>query len=173
MNHARTHSETESEDNIFISVFDAEDVSSLEDASDADPKAELTTHNATRSVYHEAIIDALANSTNLDIQIDSFALGDSTTGTANLSDTQVLGNELFRTSTVDLDANGQTLNARIFIDAAEANGLNLNEAALISERQTDEIGINRFILDDPGGLLDPKSRNETITVTVEITQSDA
>jgi hypothetical protein len=124
-------------------------------------------------VYHEAIIDALANSTSLDIKIDSFALGDSTTDTANLSDTQVLGNEVFRTSTVDLDATGQTLKARAFIDAAEANGLNLNEGSLISERQSDEIGVNRFLLDDPGGLLDPKSRNETVTVTVEITQSDA
>jgi hypothetical protein len=173
MTHAKKHAETEAEDNISISVYNAEDVASLEDASDADPKAEMTTHNTTRSVYHQEIIDALANSTDLDIKIDSFALGDSTTDTASLGDTQVLGNELFRTSTVDLDANGQTLDARVFIDAVEANGVNLNEAALISERQSNEVGINRFLLDDPGGLLDPKSRNETVTVTINLTQSDA
>jgi hypothetical protein len=165
--------ESSAEDNVTISVYDAADVSTLEDTADAEPKAEVSTHNTTRSVYHEAVIDALANSTSLDIKIDSLVLGDSTTDTANLSDSQVLGNELFRTSTVDLDANGQTLVARIFIDAAEANSLSLSEAALVSERPSSEIGINRFLLDDPGGLLDPKSRNETVTITIEITQSDA
>lgn len=175
MSHCTNNIESAVEENVTIAVYDADVVSSLAETetTDTSPKAELSIHNTTRSAYHEAIIDALGGSTSLDITVDALALGDSTVDTANLGTFQPLGNEQFRTTTVDLDTAGQTLDARIFIDAVEANGLRLDEAALIAERPSGELPINRFLLDDPGGLLDPKSRNETVTITIEITQSDA
>jgi hypothetical protein len=175
MTHCNHTIESATEENVTITVYDAADVSSLEEThtTDAAPKQQHLIHNTTRSAYHETIIDALGGSTSLDIKADAVALGDSTTDTANLGTFQALGNELFRSSTVDLDTAGQTLTARLFIDATEANGLTLDEAALIAERPSGELPINRFLLEDPSGLLDPKSRSETVTIDIEITQSDA
>jgi hypothetical protein len=166
-------SETEAEDNVTIRVFDAEAAPTMEAARDATPKKEVTLHNTTRDAYHEQVIEGLAGNVSIDVRIDAFALGDSTTGTANLGRTQPLGNELFRSSTVDLDANGQTLSAQSFVDASEANTLTLKEFALVAERPSGNLPINRFILNDPGNLLAPKSRNETVTISVQITQTDA
>jgi hypothetical protein len=80
---------------------------------------------------------------------------------------------LFRSTTVDTDANGQTLSAQSFIGAAEGNGNSFDEFALVAERPSGPLPINRFILNDPGNLLDPKTRNETVTIDVELTQTDA
>jgi hypothetical protein len=165
--------ETTAEDNVTIRVFDSEAAPTMEAARDATPQKEVTLHNTTRDAYHEQVIEGLAGDVSIDVRIDAFALGDSTTGTANLGPNQPLGNELFRSTTVDLDANGQTLSAQAFVGAAEGNGNNFDEFALIAERPSGDLPINRFILSDPGNLLAPKTRNETVTIDVELTQTDA
>jgi hypothetical protein len=160
------------EDNIRIRVFDASDVMSPEDVSDADPEREYSTHNVTRDVYHEAVVGEL-DGVNADIEIDAFALGDSDVATATLNDTAPLGNETFRTISIDTSTSGQTFRCSVFIDSTEAND-SFEEGALIAERPQGDIGINRFLIDDidPGGLLKPKSAGETVTIDIEISQTD-
>lgn len=160
------------EDNIRIRVFDASDVATPEDADDADPKCEYATHNVTRDVYHRAVIGELSGE-NADIEVDAFALGDSAVATSTLADTAALGNETFRTISIDTDTAGRTFRCSVFIDSTEANG-SFEEAALIAERPQGDIGINRFLIDDidPGGLLKPKSAGETVSIDIEITQDD-
>jgi hypothetical protein len=124
-------------------------------------------------VYHEEIVAAL-DGTSPDLTVDALALGDSTDDTTNIPDRDPLGNELFRTSITDSFTDGQTFSASIFLDSTEANSLSLSEGALVAEQGGGiDLPVNRFLLDDPSGLLDPKSQNETVTVDIEITQEDA
>jgi hypothetical protein len=102
------------------------------------------------------------------------ALGDATVSTSDLSSSAALGNELFRTSLTDSFTDAQTFSASVFLDSTEANGDNFEEAALVSEQSNgQDLPINRFLISDPGGLLSPKSPNETVTIDIEITQQDA
>jgi len=168
------HDETpQTTDNITIRVYDADDVSTAAEASTADPKRTYETHNATRAAYHEEVIAGLAGDVGPDIEVDALALGDSTAPTADLNAMELLGNEVFRAPVTDRAPSGQTLNVTLFIDATEANGLTFEEAALVAERGIGDLPINRFLIDDPGGLLNPKSRDETVTINIEITQQDA
>jgi hypothetical protein len=112
------------------------------------------------------------NGVNADIEVDALALGDSTADVSTLADTAILGNETFRTTTVDTSTSGQTFRVSVFIDSTEANDT-FEELALVAERSQDDLGINRALIDDPGGLLSPKSQGETVTVDIEITQNDA
>jgi len=169
--HTRDHPQTE--DNITIRVFDAADAPTAAAAATAEPKEEYRTHNATRTAYHSEVIAGLAGEAGPDIEVDVLALGDSTAATADLGDDQPLGNEVYRDAVTDRAASGQTLNVTLFIDATEANGLAFEEAALVAETPTGDLPINRFLIDDPGGLLSPKSRNETVTINIEIQQQDA
>jgi hypothetical protein len=61
----------------------------------------------------------------------------------------------------------------VFIDSTEGNSQTFTEAALVSEQSNNDLPINRFELDDPGGLLSPKSADETVTIDIEIRQEDA
>lgn len=161
--------QSHTEDNVRIRVFDADEVQTPSDAVNADPKRDFSTHNTTRPSYHEAVVSEL-NGINTDIEVDAFALGDSTADTIQKGD--ILENELFRTSTVDTSVRGQTFRCSVFIDSTEAIG-SFSEAALVAERVKGDIGINRFLIGSPGGLLSPKSAGETVTVDIEILQSDA
>jgi hypothetical protein len=162
-------------DNISVRVFDAADAPTVAAATaeDIEPKETFETHNTTRDEYHETIIDGL-NGTTPDLTVDALALGDSTAATTDIAAGSPLGNELFRTSPTDTIDNGQTFVATIFLDSTEANGNNFEEAALIAEQSNgDDLSINRFLIDDPGDLLSPKTSNETATIDIEITQQDA
>jgi hypothetical protein len=165
---------TETVDNISIRVFDAADAPTPAAAAESTPKEQYQTHNTTRGTYHEAIVEAL-NGTTPDLTVDAFALGsNSTADTSTIASGSALGNELFRTTPTDTFTDGQTFVASIFLDSTEANGNSYEEGALIAEQSNgSDIPINRFLLSDPGGLLDPKSPNETVTIDIEITQQDA
>jgi len=168
------HDETpQTTDNITIRVYDAADAPTAAAAAAATPRREYRTHNATRAAYHEEVIAGLAGDAGPDIEVDALALGDSTAPTADLGSMELLGNEVYRAAVTDRAPSGQTLNVTLFIDATEANGLTFEEAALVAERGTGDLPINRFLIDDPGGLLNPKSRDETVTINIEITQQDA
>jgi len=158
-------------DNIHIQVY-SDTVDSLAAARSVAPKREHRTHNATRAAYHEEIVGGLDGSIP-DITVDKLALGDSTAETTSLAKTAPLGNETLRVSTVDRFTDGQTFTASIFLDSTQGNGQSFEEAALIAERQGGDLPINRFLIDDPGGLLDPKSDDETVTIDIKITQEDA
>jgi hypothetical protein len=157
-------------DNIRIRVYDADDAPTPDAVGGADPKREYATHNVTRSRYHEAVIGEL-NGVNADIEVDALALGDSTADTSTLTDSTILGNETFRTTTIDTSTSGQTFRVSVFIDSTEANDT-FEELALVAERPQGDLGVNRALIDDPGGLLSPKSQGETVTIDIEITQTN-
>jgi hypothetical protein len=159
-------------DNILIEVHDAEDAPTHEDALNATPKREYRTHNTTRGEYHKEIVAALAGSAP-DLEVDALALGNSTKDTANVTTGAPLGNETFRTTTTDTFSDGQSFTAATFLDSTEGNGLRFREAALVSEQSNGDLSINRFLIDDSGGLLDPKTSRETVTIDIEIRQEDA
>jgi hypothetical protein len=160
----------QSEGHIRIRVYDAGEVSSYDESVTVSPEREYSTKNTTRSRYHEAIVGEL-NGVNADIEVDALALGDSTAATTTLADSAILGNETFRTTSVDKSTSGQTFRASIFIDSTEANDT-FEELALVAERPQGDLGINRALIDDPGGLLSPKSAGESVTIDIEISQSD-
>jgi hypothetical protein len=167
------HNESETVDNITIRVFDAAEAPTHAAAVESTPKEQYQTHNTTRGAYHEAIVEAL-NGTTPDLTVDAFALGDSTADTSTIASGSALGNELFRTTPTDTFTDRQTFVASIFLDSTEANGNSYEEAALIAEQSNgSDLPINRFLISDPGGLLDPKSPNETVTIDIELTQQDA
>jgi len=159
------------DDNIRIRVYDAAEAPSPTAAADAEPLREYRTHNVTRAAYHEAVVGNLAGSSS-DLTVDKLALGDSTTATGNLAKTAVLGNETFRTTVTDGFADGQEFVASTFIGSAEGNGKTYEEAALVAETGGGDTPVNRFLIDDPGGLLAPKTNSETVTIDITITQQD-
>lgn len=161
-------------DNIQIAVYDAAEAPTFQDTqgTDTTPKATYKTHNRTRNLYHEEIINAL-NGVSPDLTVDVLVLGSSTTATVDLADSAVLGTETFRTSTTDTFTNGQTFTASTFLDSTEGNGSTFEEAALVSEQSGGDLPINRFLIDDPGGLLSPKTNSETVTIDITLTQEDA
>jgi hypothetical protein len=158
-------------DNIRIVVYDQQDATTLAAAQAVEPKREYQTHNTTRDVYHEEVVGAL-NGVSPELTVDALALGDSDLATADVPAGDPLGNETFRTTVTDASVTGQTFTAAIFIDSTEANGQTFNEASLVSERPGGDLPINRFLIDDSGGLLDPKIPGETVTIDIEIRQED-
>jgi hypothetical protein len=167
----RSH-QAQTVDHIDIAVYDANEAPERDSAENAEPKATFSTQNTTRDAYHEEIVEALAGTTP-DLEVDALALGDSTADTANISAGAPLGNETFRTTTTDTFASGQTFTAATFIDSTEANGLNFEEASLVIEQSNNDLPLQRFLISDPGGLLSPKSADETVTIDIEIRQEDA
>jgi hypothetical protein len=159
-------------DNIRIAVYDEQDAPTLAATQAADSKREHQTHNVTRDEYHEEVVGAL-NGVSPELTIDVLALGDSTADTANINTGTPLGNETFRTTVTDTSVDGQTFIAATFLDSTEGNSQTFNEAALVSERPSGDLPINRFLIDDSGGLLDPKTSGETVTIDIEIRQEDA
>jgi len=162
---------TQTSENVIIQTFPP-GVASLQQARTASPTGVRRLSNTTRGAYHEAVIGEL-DGTAADIEIDALALGDSTTGTGGLGSSQPLGNETFRIAVTDTFTDGQSFTASIFIDSTQANGQTFEEAALVAERGSGDLPINRFLIDDPGGLLSPKSDDETVTIDIELTQEDA
>lgn len=170
MPHQTTQTRTKT--NVRVRSFDAETVASLAAARTATPKRTYRIANTTRTNYHETVVSAL-NGATVDITVDALALGDSTTGTGGLGLSQPLGNETFRIAVTDSFTDGQSFTASIFIDSTQGNGQTFEEAALVAERTSGDLPINRFLIDDPGGLLAPKSDDETVTIDIELTQEDA
>jgi hypothetical protein len=159
-------------DNIRIAVYDADDAPDAESAREAEPEQVYETHNTTREEFHTEIVQALSGTTP-DLTVDSLALGDSTLATADVAAGSPLGNELFRTSVTDTFTSGTTFTASTFIDSTQANGNSYEEAAIIGEQSGNDLSINRFLISDPSGLLDPKDNNSTVTIDVEVSVSDA
>ena len=63
----------------------------------------------------------------------------------------------------------------LLIGSDEAVGLNLKEAALVSEADpgnADDIAANRELLDDPDNRLDPKDSDHAVTVRIELSYFD-
>jgi hypothetical protein len=158
-------------DNIWIAVYDKQDAPTPAAAQTAAPKREHQIHNTTRDVYHEEIVKAL-NGVSPDLQVDALALGNSTLPTADLPDSDPLGNETFRTTITDTFTDGQTFTAATFLDSTEGNGQVFDEASLVIEQSNGDLPVNRFLISDPGGLLDPKTSGETVTIDIEIRQED-
>jgi len=164
---------TAQETNVTIRVYDAGDAPTAEAARQATPLREWRRHNTTRTAYHEAIVNALAGS-QADLEVDVLVLGDAATDTSDLARMEPVGNETFRTDVTDPRPSGQTFRATIFLDSTEANGQSYREAALVAEQADgSDLPINHVLIDDPGGLLDPKSASETVTIDIDITQQDA
>lgn len=163
---------TQTSDNIHIQIFDASDVASLDGARETDPEREYHTHNTTRDRYHQSIVDQL-NGVPVDLTIDALVLGDSTASTANIPDSDPLGNETLRISTTDSFVAGQQITISTFLDSTVGVGQTFEEAALVAEQSGGDIPINRFLISDPSDLLAPKSVNETVTIDIQLTQEDA
>jgi hypothetical protein len=169
----QNHEQPQTEDNILIQVYDAAEAPTHAATASATAKREYQTHNVTRDIYHVSVVSQL-NGTNTDLTADKLALGDSTADVSALGTRQALGNETFRTSITDGFRDGQTFTASTFLDSSEGNGQTFREAALVAESSSGtDTPINRFLVNDPGGLLDPKSSNETVTIDIEIRQEDA
>jgi len=162
---------TQTSENVIIRTF-PQGVASLQQARTASPTGVRRLSNTTRGAYHEAVGGGL-DGPSPDFEVDALALGDSTTGTGGLGSSQPLGNETFRIAVTDTFTDGQSFTASIFIDSTQANGQTFEEAALVAERGSGDLPINRFLIDDPGGLLSPKSDDETVTIDIELTQEDA
>jgi len=162
--------EASATDNIHIRVYSA-DVDSLTAARSAAPMREHRTHNIVRGAYHEELVAGL-NGTTPDITVDKLALGDSTADTSTLAATAPLGNETLRISPTDTFTDGQTFTTSIFLDSTQGNGQTFEEAALVAEQSGGDLPVNRFLIDDPGGLLAPKADDETVTIDIEITHED-
>jgi len=165
------HYTTQTSENVIIRTFPP-GVASLQQARTASPTGVRRLSNTTRGVYHEEVVGEL-NGSKSDLEVDALALGDSTAATGGLSPSQPLGNETLRVPVTDTFTAGQSFTASIFIDSTQGNGQTFEEAALIAERPSGDLPINRFLIDDPGGLLAPKSDDETVTVDIELTQEDA
>jgi len=162
--------EASTTDNIHIQLYPG-DIDSLAAARSAIPAREYQTHNTVRGAYHEELVAALDGQTP-DITVDKLALGDSTAGTSTLAASAPLGNETLRVSTTDTFTDGQTFTASIFLNSTQGNGQTFKEAALVAEQSGGDLPVNRFLIDDPGGLLAPKSDDETVTIDIEITHED-
>jgi hypothetical protein len=162
--------EARATDNIQIQVF-PDEVDSLAAARSSVPDREYQTHNTVRGGYHEELVAGL-NGATPDITVDKLALGDSTADTSTLAATAALGNETLRVSTTDTFTDGQTFTASVFLDSTQGNGQTFEEAALIAEQSGGDLPVNRFLIDDPGGLLAPKADDETVTIDIEITHED-
>jgi hypothetical protein len=163
----------QTEDNILIQVYDAEDAPTHTATASAEPTHEYQTHNATRDSYHETIVEALSGTTP-ELTADVLVLGDSTTDTAQIPKGQPLGNELLRVSITDTTTDGQTFLASTFLDSSQGNAITFKEAGLVAEQSGGgDVPLNRFLISDPGGLLDPKSSEETVTIDINIRQEDA
>lgn len=160
------------DDNVHIQIFDADQAPTIEAARNTEPEGEYRTHNTTRARYHEAVVGAL-NGVSPDLAVDVLTLGDSTTATGNIPDGDPLGNETLRVSTTDTFVSGQTFTASVFLDSTVGVGQTFEEVALVAEQSNNDLPINRVLLDDPAGLLSPKSGNETVTIDIELTQQDA
>jgi hypothetical protein len=158
--------------NVLIQVYDADVVPTADAAPTATAIKSFWIKNTTRDAYHEAVIGGL-DGQQPDLAVDALVLGDSTQATANVAAGQALGNETFRTTTVDTSTSGQTFTASTFIDSTEGNQLVFEEAALVAVQPNgNDLPINRFLIDDPGGLLSPKTQNETVTIDIQISQTD-
>jgi hypothetical protein len=158
--------------NVSVQVFAAHEAPTITEARESTPQESYWIKNTTRDAYHETVVDAL-DGQQPDLTVDAFLLGDSTADTTNIAAGQPLGNETFRTSVVSTSTSGQTFTASVFIDSTEGNGLTFEEGALVATQGSGvALPINRFLIDDPGGLLSPKTQNETVTIDIEITQTD-
>jgi hypothetical protein len=161
---------TQTTENVIIRTFPQE-VASLQQARTTTPNGTLRLSNTVRGAYHEELVAGLDGATP-DITVDKLALGDSTAGTSTLAATAPLGNETLRVSTTDTFTDGQTFTASIFLDSTQGNGQTFEEAALVAEQSGGDLPVNRFLIDDPGGLLAPKADDETVTIDIEITHED-
>jgi hypothetical protein len=159
-------------DNIRIAVYDAGDAPTPAAAAEATPEQVVETHNTTRDRYHEEVVGALAGNTP-DLTVDALALGNSTADTANIPAGDPLGNETFRTVVTDVFTNAKTVTIATFIDSTQGIGQVFEEAAAVAEQSNNDLPINRFRISDPGGLLSPKTNNETVTIDITLTQEDA
>jgi len=162
--------EASATDNIHIQVYSA-DIGSLAAARSAVPTREHQTHNTVRGAYHEELVAGL-NGVTPDITVDKLALGDSTADTSTLAASAPLENETLRLPVTDTFTDGQTFIASIFLDSTQGNGQTFEEAALVAEQSGGDLPVNRFLIDDPGGLLAPKADDETVTIDIEITHED-
>lgn len=164
-------SEAHAVDNITVAVYDSDEAPDYQSAIEAEPTQVYRTGNATRNSFHEEIVAALDGNTP-DLTIDTAAFGDSTLATSDVADGSPLGNELVRKGLTDTVVSGSTFTASVFIDSTEFNGLTLSEVSFIAEQSGGDLPVNRFLLDDPSDLLQPKEANESVTIDAEISVED-
>ena len=148
----------------------------IEALEDVEPESEFSTHNVSTSAYREY----LAELHNPEIASQSvtwthMAFGDDDTA-ESLGD-EHLGNEVYRDA-IDDHVNNWTdkeYAGVLLIGSDEAVGLNLKEAALVSEADpgnADDIAANRALLDDSDHRLDAKDSDHAVTVRIELSYRD-
>ena len=141
-----------------------------------EPESEFTTHNVSTSRYREY----LAGLHNPETDSQSVAWTHMAFGaddTAESLGDEHLGNEVYRDAIDDHVDNSteQEYAGVLLIGSDEAVGLNLKEAALVSEADpgnADDIAANRALLDDPDNRLDPKDSDHAVTVRIELSYLD-
>jgi hypothetical protein len=143
---------------------------------DLEPETEFSTHNVSTSAYREY----LAQLHNPEVNSQSVTWTNMAFGaddTAESLGDEHLGNEVYRDAIDDHVDNSteQEYAGVLLIGSDEAVGLNLKEAALVSEADpgnADDIAANRALLDDPDNRLDPKDSDHAVTVRIELSYLD-
>ncbi len=139
-------------------------------------ESEFTTHNVSTSTYREYL--AILHNPEIDSQSVTWThMAFGADDTAESLGDEHLGNEVYRDAIDDHVDNSteQEYAGVLLIGSDEAVGLNLKEAALVSEADpgnADDIAANRALLDDPDNRLDPKDSDHAVTVRIELSYLD-
>lgn len=143
----------------------------LQRSRDVEPVRRWETHNVTLEQYHEEIIRGLDPAVENDLEISHLALGNGDSAPSVGDDG--LENELFRTTITDIVNRDTEILASTFLTSSMANGDSYYEGAIVGERaEGSDLFVNRLLLDDPEGRLDPKTSQNTATVNITIGQED-
>lgn len=141
-----------------------------------DPDGAFTAHNVITQPYREHLRDLInPNTAVAAVDVTHMAFGDDGTATS-VGDTH-LGNEVYRDAIDDhvSVAGDEVYRATLLIGSDEAVGLDLIEAALVTEAaagNADDMAVNRVILDDPNNRLQPKDSDHAVTVRIELSYLD-
>jgi hypothetical protein len=157
----------------WVRISRVERLAALEDL---EPETEFSTHNVSTSAYREYLAqlhNPEVNSQSVIWTHMAFGADD----TAESLGDEHLENEVYRDAIDDHVDNSteQEYAGVLLIGSDEAVGLNLKEAALVSEADpgnADDITANRALLVDPDNRLDPKDSDHAVTVRIELSYLD-
>lgn len=142
-----------------------------------DPAHEFSSHNVITQPYREHLRDLIdpQSATQAAVDVTHMAFGNDNTPPSP-SDTHLV-NEVYRDAIDDHVAVGddEVYKGTLLIGSDDAVGLNLIEAALVSESDSgnaDDMAVNRVILDDPDARLQPKDSDHAVTVRIELSYLD-
>jgi len=177
------------EDNVTVSLFpiaelrerfsdwdETDNQTRLDRLAECDPVHQFTSHNVVIQPYREHLCN-LANPETSSAQVDftHVAFGDDATA-PDPADTHLI-NEVYRDMIDDhvSESNDEVYKATVLIGSDEAVGLDLIEAALVSESDSNnssDMAANRVILTDSENRLQPKDSDHAVTVRIELAFRD-